>query len=203
MVYQTAWFLNGIQLEQSDVGLRDIAQRHKTQSVPTPQRVIFRSMRSFRLGILLCAALAPASFTFAQTGGKTLTPDLKEIRDYRLTMDVVQRYVKAFSAATTDAAARKCFESSPPGNAPSLDAGEKLINGCPAAASLIKSAGLKPREFLIITGALMGDVMAVGLKKSGTIKEYPQSVSPENAAFVEQNYDKLQTLLTPLMNNAK
>jgi hypothetical protein len=41
---------------------------------------------------------------------------------------------------------------------------------CPAAVADIQAAGLKPREFLIVTGALIGDVMAVSLKKSGTIQ---------------------------------
>jgi len=67
----------------------------------------------------------------------------------------------------------------------------------------INAAAIKPREFLIVTGALIGDFMAVGMKKSGTIKEYPASISPENAAFVEQNYDKLQSMLTPVMSNGK
>jgi hypothetical protein len=134
---------------------------------------------------------------------KADSPDVKEIRDYRLNMDVIQRYVNFFNAIVKDPAAKKCFDNNPPGNAPTLDAGEKIINACPPAVADLKTAGLKPREFLIITGALIGDFMAVGLKKSGTIKEYPASISPENAAFVEQNFDKLQTMLAPLMGADK
>jgi len=99
---------------------------------------------------------------------------------------------------SADPGAKKCFENNAPGNAPTLDAGEKIINACPAAVADLKAAGIKPREFLIITGALIGDGMAVGMKKSGTIKQYPPSVSPENAAFVEQNFDKIQAIIKPL-----
>ncbi len=62
------------------------------------------------------------------------------------------------------------------------DAGEKIINAC-------RPAGIKPREFLIVT--------------AGDIKEYPSSIPPENAAFVEKNYDKLQTMPAPLSGDGK
>jgi len=150
------------------------------------------------------ALLATAGVAAAQSRAKKAdSPDLKEIRDYRLNMDVIQRFVQSFKAINADAAAKKCFDNNAPGNAPSIDAGEKLIAGCPPALADLKSAGLKPREFLIITAALLGDFMAVGMKKSGTIKEYPDSISPENAAFVEQHYDQLQKMLAPVMASDK
>jgi hypothetical protein len=152
------------------------------------------------IGALLLAASGAAAQSRAK---KTDSPDLKEIRDYRLNMDVIQRYITAFKAITKDPAAKKCFDNNASGNAPTLDASEKLLSACPTAVADINAAGIKPREFLIVTGALIGDFMAVGMKKSGTIKEYPASISPENAAFVEQNYDKLQSMLTPVMSNGK
>lgn len=146
----------------------------------------------------LASLLLTGATLAAQSRSKANDPDLKEIRAYRLNMDVVQRYVHAYQMVGTDAAAKKCFEKSPPGNAASLNEGEKQINACPAAVALLNSAGMKPREFLIVTAALIGDVMAVGMKKNGTIKEYPDVISPENAAFLEQNFDKIQKMLAPL-----
>ena len=153
------------------------------------------------LGAILIATLsAPAQ----SRANKKDSPDLKEIRDYRLSMDIVERYIRAVKTATTDPGAKKCFENNPPGNAPSLDAGEKIINACPPAVADLKTAGIKPREFLIVTAAVIGDFMFVAMKKAGTIKEYPSdSISPENAAFIEQNYDKLQTMLAPLTGGGK
>lgn len=155
---------------------------------------------TFRHSVALIATILLATGVAAaqSRARKGDDPDTKEIRDYRLTMDVIQRYTRAVKSATEDPGAKKCFEKDSPGNAPSLDAGEKIINACPAAVADLKTAGLKPREFLILTAALIGDVMAVGMKKQGTIKAYPDSISPENVAFVEQNFDKIQAMLMPL-----
>jgi len=163
----------------------------------------FRAVMIHRAAGVLGGILLLCASAWAQPRAKAADPDLKEMRDYRLNMDVIQRYMNAMKTASNDPGAKKCFENNSPGNAPTLDAGEKLLNSCPAAVTVIKAAGIKPREFLIITGALIGDFMAVGMKKSGTIKEYPASISPENAAFVEQNYDKLQTMLAPMTGNGK
>jgi hypothetical protein len=148
--------------------------------------------------------LACTGVAGAQTRAKKAdNPDLKEIRDYRLNMDVIQRYLAAFKAINNDAAAKKCFDNNSSADAQTLDDSEKRLNACPPAVADLKAAGLKPREFLIVTGALIGDFMAVGMKKSGAIKEYPDSISPENVAFIEQNYAKLQTMLAPLGGGGK
>lgn len=162
-------------------------------------RVIVHLMKIERAVALLCAALLATFSLTAQSRARKDDPDVKEIRDYRLNMDVIQRYIRAFKIVGADEAAKKCLDHNPPGDAPTLDAGEKLLNACPAAVGDLKTAAVKPREFLIVTAALIGDFMAVGMKKAGTIKEYPDSISPENAAFIEQNYDKLQTMLAPFM----
>lgn len=160
---------------------------------------------SFRRNVSLLGALllVACGATAQSPARKTDTPDLKEIRDYRLNMDVIQKYIRAVKTGTNDPAAKKCFENKSPGNAPTIDAGEKIINTCPAAVADLAAAGLKPREFIVITGALIGDFMAVSMKKNGAIKEYPATISPENAAFIEQNYDKIQAMLTPLTGDGK
>jgi hypothetical protein len=162
-----------------------------------------REMTFHRCFVLLSAMAVAAGLMTAQPPKKADSPDLKEIREYRLNLDVVQRFAQSFKTINADGAAKKCFENDAPGNAPSLDAGEKLIMACPPAVADLKKAGLKPREFLIVTASLLGGFMAVGMKKSGTIKEYPDSISPENAAFIEQNYDKLQKVLAPVMADDK
>ena len=54
-----------------------------------------------------------------------------------------------------------------------------------------------------MSGAIMADFLVVGMKKQGTIKEYPPSILPENAAFIEQNFDKLSAMLAPVMQGEK
>ena len=65
----------------------------------------------------------------------------------------------------------------------------------PQVAAVLHSHGLSTREYLLVTLAFINDVSFVGMKKQGMIKDYPpNSVTPENAAFVEANYDKLQQI---------
>ena len=65
----------------------------------------------------------------------------------------------------------------------------------PQVAAILHSHGLSTREYLLVTLAFINDVSFVGMKKSGVIKDYPpNSITPENAAFVEANYDKLQQI---------
>ena len=66
-----------------------------------------------------------------------------------------------------------------------------------------KTGGIEPREFLIVMFVPLEGFTDLGLKKSGTIKEYPDSISPENAAFIERNFDKLLSMLEPLKGGAK
>jgi len=41
---------------------------------------------------------------------------------------------------------------------------------------------------------LINSAAAVQMKKAGTIKEYPDSVLPENAAFVDKNYERIKKI---------
>lgn len=165
-----------------------------------PEFMLFSTDMDYRIGLiaLLAAGMLAAAPQSGSTHKQADDPDVKEMRDYRLNLDVIGRYVTA-TKAMMQGAAVSCFKDHSPGDAPTLDAGQKIIEACPAAVSNLKAQGLKPREFLIISASLVGDFMAVGLKKQGTIKAYPPSISPENAAFVEQNYEKLKAMLAPLM----
>ena len=158
-------------------------------------------------GLALALIFAGIAIAGAQqTGRRAKTaendPDLKEMRDYRLSMDNIQKYVTAFKALSSDPTAT-CLKDNPPGNAKTLAEGDKIIANCGHAAADIRGAGLKPHEFMVMTGALLGDVMTVQMKKQGTIKSYPDTISPENAAFLEQNYDKVQAVLGPLMSGSE
>jgi hypothetical protein len=153
----------------------------------------------YRIGM---AAMLAAAFLGAapQSAKRTDSPDMKEIRDYRLTMDNIQKFIAAFKVISKDEAVKKCEAANNAGNATTLDLGQKQLESCPAAVADLTSQGLKPREFLLLTANVMGNFMAVGMKRAGQIKEYPAAISPENAAFVEKNFDKLKSIMEPLMN---
>lgn len=152
---------------------------------------LFRSLALMGLAIVT-AGMMPAQYLFKKK-------DLKEVRDYRLDMVVIQRYIQALRNVSGDPAARKCFGDYPPGIASTLNAGENLINACPSALAGLRTAGIKPREFFILTKALTEDYTTVLLKRNGIYKQYPDSISPENAAFIEQNFDTVGDLLAPMM----
>src|SRR5690242_15573684 len=106
---------------------------------------------SFRLLIGVVAGVALLAGAPQSKKTSDNDPDLKEIRDYRLSMDGFQKFVNAYKSMMTDGKAQTCFKDSPPGNEKTLDLGEKKLNECTAAAADIKGAGLKPREFLVLT----------------------------------------------------
>ena len=54
---------------------------------------------------------------------------------------------------------------------------------------------IRDSEYIVVMIAFINDVTFVGMKKQGIINDYPpNSVTPQNAAFVESNFDKLQQI---------
>jgi hypothetical protein len=146
--------------------------------------------------------MVAAGWTAPQSNhGKTEDddPDMRAIRDYRLSLKNIKEFADASKALLANPATQKCLNDNPPGNANSIDAGAKIIDGCPGTAAIVKQNGLSTHDYTLMISALMGDWGAVTLKRAGTIKEYPSNVSPENAAFLEQNYDKVKATLDPIM----
>ncbi len=73
----------------------------------------------------------------------------------------------------------------------------------PSVESAIRSGGLSVHEYIVMTATIMSTSMVVGMKKQGTIKEIPPMVSAANAAFVEQNYDRITALLSKMQADNK
>jgi hypothetical protein len=152
--------------------------------------------------VALSTLVATLSTAIPPLQGGTPADD-KEMRDYRLTMDKVRKYVAAATAMQADAKTSQCLKENEAGAAPTLDAFEKKFNNCPGAAARVKEAGLAPREMMVMTAVLLGGVMMAGMKKAGQLTKYPAFISPENAAFIEKNSEKLAPMLQPLMKSEK
>jgi hypothetical protein len=130
-------------------------------------------------------------------------PELAEIRNYRLTMPKIDKY-----AAITDGMAglvqahpelEKALESTHDSNEPKniAETVRQFETKFPQGVALIKKQGMTTREYVVLSFALLNDVMIVGMKKSGQLKAYPaNSITSENNSFVEQNFDKLNKILT-------
>jgi hypothetical protein len=153
--------------------------------------------------LALFTSIATLSIALPPLQGGTPADD-KEMRDYRLTMDKAQKYVAALTAIQADAKSTQCPKELKKNDlkaAPTLDAFEKKFTSCPGAVAHVKEAGLAPREIMIMSTVLLGGAMLAGVKKAGQLKEYPAFISPENAAFLEKNAEKLGPMLEPLMKS--
>ncbi|MGB6193589.1 MAG: hypothetical protein WBF42_14065 [Terracidiphilus sp.] len=131
-------------------------------------------------------------------------PDLVEVRHYRLTMDKLEKaanvsqQIEAFVAG--DPAMKKRMDAEPDQNDASIDQKVRRFDASfPTVAAIVHRNGLSTREYIVVSLALMNDYMMVGMKRQGSIKSYPpNSITSENAAFVEQNFDKLQGIIAKM-----
>ena len=158
------------------------------------------------LALSLIAVTGSAASAAAQRPVDS-NPDVVEIRHYQLTMGKIDNFVAATAAlkklADTDPSLNKQMNADKDDETISQKAADWDLH-FPQAAVVVRAHGLSTREYIVITMALINDVMVVGMKKQGAIKDYPpNAITPENAAFVEQNYDALQQKLGPLMGGGQ
>jgi hypothetical protein len=157
---------------------------------------------SFGMAALVNAilALAPVATSAPLAGGPhDNDPDLLEIRQYRLTMDKVEKTATATEQVNALLASnpglKKKVDAESDDDASIDQKAKQFDTKFPEATAIIHSNGLSTREYIVVSMALLNDMMMVGMKMQGAIKEYPpNSVTPENAAFVQQNFDKLKAL---------
>jgi hypothetical protein len=131
-------------------------------------------------------------------------PDAAEVYSYRLTMDKIQKAAPATDGINKYLAANPTVKSQMDGendNGKTIDQQARILDTkYPQVAAIIKSNGLTTREDILVTRAFISGVIVVGMKKQEMIKDYPpNSVSPQNAAFLDQNFDKLQNLAGKMM----
>jgi hypothetical protein len=169
-------------------------------------------------GLLLSPAIAhcrqaaspsapPPAQGSSASPGKSGTPsdaDANEYKNYRLNMNNVTQYVTATKAIlkvmNDEPDVKKQLESQR--DVPTIDEAVKTTEKFPSVTAAIESTGLTTRDYVVISGTLMGVTMAVGMKKQGQIKAYPTTVLPENVTFVEKNYDKLNAMMKALRQAA-
>jgi len=148
------------------------------------------------LALALGAIGAPVA-GFAATDNS----DVIAVRQYVLTLDKAQRTGKAMQAINQLVAADPSLNavmdagSSTTGSKPITQQAQDIDAKYPQLAAIIHANGLATREFIVITGAIINDLGFVGMKKQGFIKTYPAgSITPANAALIEQNWDAFQAI---------
>lgn len=151
------------------------------------------------LGVTLAVSMIAVAATAAYCAPvHDNDPDLVEIRQYRLTMDKLEKAASAsqqmnsLMAGNPDLKKRVDAEDD---DATIDQKARRFDTMFPEAAAVVRRNGLSTREYIVVSLAFMNDYMVVGMKKQGSIKEYPPNlITTENAAFVEQNFDKLKAI---------
>ncbi len=135
------------------------------------------------------------------------TPELVEMRNFRLSMDKIDKFGAASQTLVALSKTNPAMKSSMEGGtgAKTVDEGAKQLQAkYPEAAAAIQKAGLSVHDYLMTSLTLMSTIMVAGMKRQGQkMDQLPGSVSPENLAFVEQNYPKLEKLLSGLSRSAE
>ena len=154
-----------------------------------------------KLSVITCIIVAGMALTAtvarAVQGGSDISQaDAKQLYNYTLTMDKIQK--TAAATKTLQELGKQHPELEKAGDAKSIDGTVQLIQRYPEAVAAITQAGLAPREYVMCLLTTMQAAMAVGFKKSGTVKEYPpkllEQVSKANLDFVEQHWDEIQKM---------
>jgi hypothetical protein len=154
------------------------------------------------LAVLLTLGLAAALPAAAQSmtpAAYDNDPDMLEVRTFPLTMDKVQKLAAAIDALSQLEAANPALKAkmdAEPNDDQSIDQKVHTLDASfPEAADVVHENGLTSRDYIIVSLAFLNDVAFVAMKRQGSLQSYPAgSITPDNAAFVEANYDKLQQL---------
>jgi hypothetical protein len=153
------------------------------------------SLKCFKLIVVPVAmiSVAAAAAQSRKTQGNT---DQKELYNYVLTMDKVQKLVSATNGLSELGAHHPELYNS----GETLDQVTQRFQKYPDVTATLSQNGLTPREYVVGTITLVQADMAVNFKKAGTYKEYPPDVlkvvSPENLAFVEKHCDEVNKALS-------
>jgi hypothetical protein len=153
------------------------------------------------LRLALCVLLSVGIAAAAQTQDDKASAEAekKEVKNFVLTTDKLDKYdavVKAVHKVQKDnPALKKQMDDDDSRNPSNTIAGSvATIEKYPPIAKAIRDLGLSPRDFVVMTYTLINSAAAVQMKKAGTIQEYPDSVLPENAAFVDKNYERIKKI---------
>ena len=126
--------------------------------------------------------------------------DQTEVKEFRLDADRLTKFGDAAKAMTAYANENKSLRDAVQQDQTILGT-VRTIEKYPQIVLAIQKAGLTTREFAVMGMALVSSVMVVAMKKQGLIKEIPPAVSAENVAFIEQNYDKVESLMKNLQSD--
>jgi hypothetical protein len=133
-------------------------------------------------------------------GAQASDPDQVEMTGFHLNLDNLERFAAASKGMMKYPKEKQSLQDamSDSADARTISGMVRTVEKYPALAREIKSAGLTVRDYSVMSGTLVTTAMAVGMRKQGILPQIPPTVSAENAAFVEKNYDKIDALMKSL-----
>jgi hypothetical protein len=155
----------------------------------------------FLARLALCSFLVVGVAAAAQTPDEKASAEAekKDVKNFVITAEKLDKYeaaVKAiYKVQKENPAIKKQMDDEDSRNPSITVAGSvAMIEKYTLIANAIKGAGLTPRDFVVMTYTLINAAAAVQMKKVGTIKEYPDTVLPENISLVDKNYDRIKKI---------
>ena len=136
-----------------------------------------REALSIFTGVAMVALAATMIAQGPGTGGDS--PDVVEVRSYVLTLAKAQETATAMQSINQLVAANPSLNaaldagSASTGKKPITQQAQDIDSQYPQIATIIHANGLKTREFIVITGAIINDVGFVGMKMQGILSSYP------------------------------
>jgi hypothetical protein len=152
---------------------------------------------SFALAVFLLLGIS-ASAAQEDKASAQVEAEKNEVKNFVLTSDKLDKYAAAVNAIRKvqkdDPALKKKMDDDNAKN-PSNTIADSVANieKYPPVANALESAGLPPRDFVVMTYTLINAAAEVQRKKAGT-KQDPDSALPENVTFVEKNYDRIKKI---------
>lgn len=126
--------------------------------------------------------------------------DAAMMRDYRLTMDGIRRYVQAtenFQAAVAgNPALQRRLEAMD--EAPEADRIAdfvQVVDQIPEWRRAVEQAGISTRDYAMIMATLTASALDVGMRRMGMDPPRDEWISDRNVALVEENWTEIEHLM--------
>jgi hypothetical protein len=168
-------------------------------------------MKKITIWAMVCAVFmaAGAGLSSAQMGGNSVfnAADTRELKSFRLTDDMVQKFQKATNELI---AYGKAHRSDGDKNAKASDSGGNIsdmvasFSKVPQFEVILHNTGITPKEYADTMLVLSTGYAMVSMQKQGAaVGRMPDLVSAENTDYIKRNYDHLSKVLEQLNHSSE
>lgn len=152
--------------------------------------------RTYKAGSILLTGILLATGAVQTKVRAADESDRKEVYDYVLTLDKIQKLDQATKALREFSKSHPELKGDRSGSK-SFDERAQKIQQYPKAVALLAENGLSPREYLVGLVTVNQALMVLFSRQTGQkgmSPEMQKRVSPANLAFVEQHWDDIRKI---------